>query len=217
MATFFSAIDPTLPSHQSFIRIDSNGGQIGRIKWSNQKMYSFGSFGFVKHWLTIQSITESQLRSFSPSQSRSLDELKDLIGSLTDAVHDYGSCVYAMSIAAEAAFNYVANRLGVTVFQASCADLDIIRRTRSIKTSFTIVTPDDYLCPQYACKHSELKEKMEREAASIALERMRTKKDSEFTSAEVALHWAELVVKHYREDEEAVQLAKNFYAKHLVD
>jgi hypothetical protein len=217
MATFFSVIDPTLPSHQSFIRIDSNGGQIGRIKWSNQKMYSFGSFGFVKHWLTIQSITESQLRSFYPGRSQSLDGLKDLIGSLTNAVHDYGSCVYAMSIAAEAAFNYVANQLGVAGFQASCADLDIIRRTRRIKTSFTIVTPDDYLYPQYAYKHGELKKKMEKEAASIALERMRTWKDGEFASAKVALHWWELVVKHYREDEEAVQLARDFYQKHLVD
>lgn len=217
MATFFSVIDPAIPSDESFICIDSNGGQIGRIKWSNQRQYSSGSFCFAKHWRTVQSLTELQLRNFSASWDQNLDELKDLIGSLVNAVHDYGTCVYAMSIAAEAAFNYVANELGVTGFQSSCADLDIIRRTRSLKTSFSIVMPDYYLYPQYAYKHDELKKEMEEEAAGIALEFMRNHKDDELISSRVALHWWELVVKYHREDEEAMQVARDFYLKHLVD
>lgn len=217
MATFFSVIDPAIPSSESFIRIDSDGGQVGRIKWRNQGKYSSGSFGFTKHWLTVQSLAEPQLRNFSASWNQSLDELKDLIGSLVNAVHDYGTCVYAMSIAAEATFNYVANELGVTGLQSSLADLDIIRRTRSLKTSFSIVTPDYYLYPQYAYKHDELKEKMEEEAASIALEFIRNHKDDELISPRVALHWWELVVKYHREDEEAMQVASDFYLKHLVD
>lgn len=75
-------------------------------------------------------------------------ELSEYIRTLVDRPHDYGTCVYAMSMAATAAFNYVAHKLGTTGFQAGCADMDILRRTRGWKWG-KILDYDNLLYPQY--------------------------------------------------------------------
>jgi hypothetical protein len=93
--------------------------------------------------------TEADLREILMPWPRTREELNAVITAVVDREHDYGTCVYAMSIAAEATFNYVAMLLGTTGFQASCADLDIIRRTRSLKGPFTLVDGHDLLYPQY--------------------------------------------------------------------
>ncbi len=54
-----------------------------------------------------------------------------------------------MSISAEATFNYIASKLGVTGFQASCADLDFLGRTRNMKKGFAILNYENLLYPQY--------------------------------------------------------------------
>ena len=83
-------------------------------------------------------------------------QLAEYIKSLVERHHDYGTCVYAMSMAAVAAFYYVAHCLGVTGFQSSCADLDILRRTRSLKGPFMLIKGEDALYPQ-----SDLREKLD--------------------------------------------------------
>jgi len=75
--------------------------------------------------------TEKEMREAKEPWPYTEQQLTEYIASLVDRQHDYGTCVYAMSLAAAAAFNYVAHKLGVTGFQSSCADLDFIRRTRS--------------------------------------------------------------------------------------
>lgn len=77
------------------------------------------------------------------------EQLTGYVESLVNRTHDYGTCVYAMSMAAVAAFNYVSHCLGVTGFQASCADMDILRRTRSLDGPFMIIKAEDALYPQY--------------------------------------------------------------------
>lgn len=76
-------------------------------------------------------------------------ELAGYIDTLVNQEHDYNTCPYAMSMAAVAAFNFVAHKLGVTGFQASCADLDILRRLRRLEC-FSIVDMGNLLYPQYA-------------------------------------------------------------------
>ncbi len=97
----------------------------------------------------ITKMTEQELRAYKVPTLRSIDELTDLITDLAARKHDYGTCVYAMSIAATAAFHYIGGTLGVTGFQASCADLDIVRRTRGYETGFRIVNYENLLYPQY--------------------------------------------------------------------
>ena len=82
-----------------------------------------------------EKMTEQEMRDTEVPRANTIGELSDYIESLVQQEHDYGTCVYAMSMAATAAFNYVARRLGVTGFQASCADMDVLRRTRRISCS----------------------------------------------------------------------------------
>lgn len=94
-------------------------------------------------------LTEMEMRDSAVPTPRSTDELVVYIASLVNREHDYGTCVYAMSMAAVAAFNYVASELGVTGFQASCADMDILRRTRHLTGPAMLLNGEDLLYPQY--------------------------------------------------------------------
>lgn len=93
-------------------------------------------------------MTEAQMRDAVVPTAISLASLDLYIDSLVKRPHDYGTTVYAMSMAATAAFNYVASKLGVTGFQAFCADMDILRRTRGYEHGFRIVHYGDLMWPQ---------------------------------------------------------------------
>lgn len=95
---------------------------------------------------------EKEMREAKVPTPETKGALAEYIESLVNRDHDYGTCVYAMSMAATAAFNYVAHQLGVTGFQASCADMDIITRTRSIKGPWILLKGEDALYPQYDLK-----------------------------------------------------------------
>lgn len=93
--------------------------------------------------------TEQEMREADVPWLKDAVELSAYIEGLVDRPHDYGTCVYAMSMAAVAAQQYVASRLGVSGFQASCADLDILRRMRRLEHGFQIVDYGQLLYPQY--------------------------------------------------------------------
>lgn len=92
--------------------------------------------------------TEAEMREMKPPRLKTVEELSAYVTSLTDRPHDYGTCVYAMSLAAGAAFNFVASKLGCTGFQASCADMQILRYTRGFKFG-RILNYENLLYPQY--------------------------------------------------------------------
>lgn len=92
---------------------------------------------------------EVAMRETKAPTPKSAEELASYIESLRAQEHCYGTCVYAMSLAATATFNYMASRLGVTGFQASCADMDILKRTRGYEHGFLILNATDLLYPQY--------------------------------------------------------------------
>lgn len=92
---------------------------------------------------------EEELRDMDAPWPKSLDELTEFIRSMVDRPHSYGTCPYATSLAAVAAFYYVASQLGITGFQASCADLDVLRRTRHLEGPFAILNARKLLYPQY--------------------------------------------------------------------
>ena len=94
-------------------------------------------------------VTEKEMHDAANPWPLTEKQLLEYIVSLIDRGHDYGTCCYAMSLAAVAAFNYVAGKLGVTGFQSSCADLDFLRRTRSMKGPFIILKAEDMVFPQY--------------------------------------------------------------------
>lgn len=97
----------------------------------------------------IQTASESELREAEVPWPESPEDLTEYIETLCDREHEYGTAVYAMSMAAVVAFRYVAKRLGTTGFQASCADLDILRRTRRMELGFKVIDYSNVLFPQY--------------------------------------------------------------------
>jgi 4-hydroxyphenylpyruvate dioxygenase-like putative hemolysin len=99
--------------------------------------------------MQVKAETKEGLREEKVPTPSTIEDLNTYIQSLIGLRHDHGTCVYAMSMAAEATFNFVAGQLGATGFQASCADLDFIRRTRMIKGPLIIFSGDDYIYPQY--------------------------------------------------------------------
>jgi len=137
--------------------------------------------------------TEKEMREVEEPWPKSKEELYEYIDSLVYREHDYGTCCYAMSLAAVATFNYVAGALGVTGFQASCADLDILRRTRSMNGPFIILKAEDMVYPQY-----DLPERLQefmRDSASWVKKEAEKKlaEGSEFVHPNVLSHWKELV------------------------
>jgi hypothetical protein len=91
---------------------------------------------------------ESDMAESKAPRCSTAEELKAYIDSLVNGTHSYGTCVYAMSLAAEAAFNFVASQLEVTGAQAGCASLDVLKRLKGIDGPFMIVRGADFLYPQ---------------------------------------------------------------------
>jgi hypothetical protein len=124
--------------------------------------------------------TEREMRETENPWPKSKKELHEYIDSLVDREHDYGTCCYAMSLAALAAFNYVAHTLGCTGFQASCADLNFIGRTRHMKHGFRIIDYENLLYPQYLTDerfptHQQLLSQNREELAKAARELLATR------------------------------------------
>lgn len=93
--------------------------------------------------------SEAEMRETESPWPLTMAQLTEYVESVTARPHDYGTCIYAMSLGALAAFNYVAGKLGVSGFQSSCADLDFLRRNRGIKGPFILLRAEDALYPQY--------------------------------------------------------------------
>ena len=136
---------------------------------------------------------EMEMRKSTAPTPETVEELSEYIKTLIDMEHDYGTCVYAMSLSATATFNYVAHELGVTGFQASCADLDIIRRTRRLDCPFMIVQGNDMLYPQYDI-HAKVNECLDnwREWAAEAARKMLERDDLDGCHPDVVAHWHKL-------------------------
>lgn len=93
--------------------------------------------------------TEKEMREADSPWPGSEAELLETIRTLAVRPHDYGTCCYAMSLAAIAAMNYVASKLGVTGFQAGCAMMDIIRRHYGWELGGRLLDYSNLLYPQY--------------------------------------------------------------------
>lgn len=139
--------------------------------------------------------TEAEMRDSTAPWTQTETELMDYIRSLVERPHGYGTCVYAMSLAATAALYYVAGRLGTTGFQAGCADMDILRRTRNLEWG-RILDYQNLLYPQYLTrKHfpgwQDLLVTHRAELAKRAHALL--EKQGEYAAPEVAAHWRALV------------------------
>ena len=141
--------------------------------------------------MTESAQTEAEMREAKVPWPKTKEQLVEYIESLVNRQHDYGTCVYAMSMAAEAAFNYVSGKEGCTGFQASCADLDIIRRTRNIKGPFMLIKGEDALYPQYDLQE-RLAESMEKWKPWLKEQAVKRLADTGHAHPNVIAHWKKL-------------------------
>ena len=95
-----------------------------------------------------QDVRFDEMRSAKAPTPADTAELASYVDSLIGGEHTYNTCVPAMSLAAVAAYNLVASKLGVSGFQASCADLDILRQTRGLESGI-VLNFENALYPQY--------------------------------------------------------------------
>ncbi len=142
--------------------------------------------------------SEQELKAEKAPYPETIEQLTEYINSLVDRPHDYGACVYAMSLSAVAAFNFVASKLGVTGFQASCADLDILRRTRGLDGPFKIVDASDWLYPQYSPMNDLMDFKTECDPwlAEQAQKLLDEHANDGIAAESVVAHWKTIVEQH---------------------
>lgn len=133
-------------------------------------------------------MTEQEMRDAKVPTFNSDEDLSAYIKGLVLQQHDYGTCCYAMSMAAVAAFNFVASKLGVTGFQASCADMDILRRTRRMER-FQILDLSNLLFPQYRDKFKSFDSMIADNAEWLSEEAEKNLATSDHAHPEVIAHW----------------------------
>jgi hypothetical protein len=189
-AIFSSVIDETAPSFQSFICITSDSGSFGNLRWDNREK----SFSLAKCWHTVQVLTGKHVCNLKAPYFSSLEDLCDYIKALFDAHHAYDTAIYATSLANEALINYISRVGGFSGLMVSCAATDIVRRVRNVTGGMAVVTSDNYLYPQYAYMHDQLKEEMEKSAARQAMDNL---KAGTKASERVLIHWKNLAFKYH--------------------
>ena len=147
--------------------------------------------------MTESAQTEAEMREAKVPWPKTKEQLAEYVESLVNRSHDYGTCVYAMSMAAEAAFNYVASKEGCTGFQASCADLDFVRRTRLLKGPFILLKAEDALYPQYNL-FGKLIDAMKKWELWLKEEAVKKLAETGSAHPDVIAHWQSLAAKEIK-------------------
>lgn len=143
--------------------------------------------------------TEAEMREAKVPWPLTKEQLTEYIESLANRTdHDYGTCVYAVSMAAVATFNYMAGVLGITGFQSGCADFDILRRTRHIPGPFILLKGEDALYPQYDLP-GKLAEAMQKWEPWLKEEAAKKLIESGSAHPEVVAHWKKLAAMEVEE------------------
>jgi hypothetical protein len=137
------------------------------------------------------SATEAQMRESAVPWPKTLKQLNEYIESLTKRNHDYGTCVYSVSMASVATFNYMAGVLGITGFQSGCADFDILRRTRHLKGPFMLIKGEDALYPQYDIP-ARVEKALDEWKPWLKEEAVKKLAESGIAHPDVVAHWEKL-------------------------
>lgn len=141
-------------------------------------------------------MTEQEMRAMDVPRIETWDELRAFVDRLEK--DDYGKVCYAISMACVALFNLLAHTEGITGFQASCADLDFIRRTRQMTGPFMILNGNDMLYPQLGLqrKVDEFVANNEQWAADEATKQLAAHASpSSMVHPDVWAHWEALAAK----------------------
>lgn len=140
--------------------------------------------------------TEEQMREMEPPRLETIEDLTTYLQMLEGEADDYGKCVYCMSLAAWAAFNFMASKIGATGFQASCADMAFVTKVRGLKHGWRLIDYGNLLYPQY-CDETEMPGwethlRQNIDTLGLAAEKLLSQ-ESKFVAESVTQHWRMLV------------------------
>lgn len=158
---------------------------------ANEERETVRANAFAASVEKFKTMDEKQLRESETPWPQTEAELLSILRVLTDRQQDYGTCVYVMSIAAIAAFNYASSKVGSSGFQASCADLDFLRRSRLIKGPFMISKAEDAIYPQYDLR-AKLEKFLEDSKGWLRDESKKLIESSPAAHPNVMAHWKAL-------------------------
>lgn len=139
----------------------------------------------------IGKMTEKQLQKHTPPWPESKEELMAYINALHNRQHTYGTAVYAMAYSALAAYYYSSHVVGATGFQASCADLTFIQKTRSLDVGFMLLDLSKALYPQYDLKQ-EVDDWVDKNKATLRKRAKKYLRLKDSAHPEVIAHWKKL-------------------------
>ena len=146
-------------------------------------------------------MTEQEMREMEIPRIESQEELEEFFNTVVVAYKDqidtqgdemgemYGKAVYVMSLFATAAFHYAAHVVGASGFQASCADLDVLRRTRRMDDGFRIINFGDLLYPQYEDKILGFWQMIEEQKEHLAPKAKKLLEENPAAHPNVIAHW----------------------------
>jgi len=117
------------------------------VNWKKEKKENLNSL--IKRIPTMKEKDFRDLPFIDSPWPTTQKELLEIIKALLNREHDYGTCVYAVAFGAQATFNYIASKLGITGFQSGCADMEVLRRVRWMEHGFRILDYKNLLYPQY--------------------------------------------------------------------
>jgi hypothetical protein len=144
---------------------------------------------------SISEMTEEELQKEKVPTFDNIEDLTSYIEQLKKRSHDYGTCCYAMSMSAVAAFNYIASALDVSGFQASCAGLDILKRTRDLDFGFQILDFKKLMYPQYVYNKEYFPnshELIEKHKAMLQKKAIEMLEENKNPHPDVKAHWERL-------------------------
>jgi hypothetical protein len=110
----------------------------------------------------------------------------------SDMGESYGRCAYAVAYASVATFNYLAGKLGITGFQASCADMLILSLTRGMEHGFMVLNADNLLYPQYDLPRQVHEWITDTRARLAPVARAKLDEDGGFAHPDVVARWEEI-------------------------
>lgn len=93
-------------------------------------------------------MTEQELRQVEVPWLDTPEELIEYIHSVSKQPLEYGPAALAAGMAATATLRYVARKLGLTGYQMSWADLEVVRRNRHLE-ALMVFNLEDLLYPQH--------------------------------------------------------------------
>jgi hypothetical protein len=115
----------------------------------------------------------------------------------------YNRVVEAAADVALTAFRYAMSELGATGFQASCAELEFMQRSRQLKGPFLLIDGEQLLYPQYNLEARVLETlvKWRQEWAPGEARRLIAENDPSRVNTQVWHHWQQLATSPSRGDE----------------